>query len=567
MLHCFDMKRLMFFVLASLLLAPFSGVKASASISPGDLIKGSGQAVYYYNSQGKRLVFPNEKTYFTWYADFSTVKTISDTELASISLGGNVTYRPGVFLVKITTDPKVYAVDTNGALRWVTTEAIAKELYGSDWAKKVHDIADAFFVDYAEGSPILSTMDFDPTTVMNAKQAIESDATSGETVDRGIVNTSDVSVGDLFRITIDSNASTGYAWTPTFDETSLTFVTSTYVAPTSDVIGSSGTEQFDFRAIKETAYTDIVFNYARSWETGVAPVERRTFRIIVNKENVDSSNISLSLNKEEYQPGETIFATATTNLSSPASVSIFLEEIASHTCTNVNSCSGNLILPSSGTQTSYSVSAIVESKYGTVVTTTRTITIVNEETLDGIKLAINKTSIRPNQAVEITTSPNGLISVRNITIVIDDIEKKICTNSPTFCTYSGSIIGTVGTSHSVYAKYISSTGLSYRSKTKTITIDSNDSPSVTISAGKSSLYNTETVDISVSANDDDGIQSMSILQGNTVIKTCNGPTLCTVTVGPFPSLSNGDSVTFTGKAIDLLDKEGTSSENATITIL
>jgi endo-1,4-beta-xylanase len=91
------------------------------------------------------------------------VKTISADELASIPLGGNVTYRPGVKLVKVTTVPKVYAVAAHGVLRWVKTEEVAKALYGVDWNKKVDDIPDAFFVNYTVGADIGSTSDFSPS--------------------------------------------------------------------------------------------------------------------------------------------------------------------------------------------------------------------------------------------------------------------------------------------------------------------------------------------------------------------------------------------------------------------
>jgi hypothetical protein len=137
----------------------FPGMAQAATLSPGDLIKASGPAVYYYSNDGKRYVFPNEKTYFSWYANFSSVKTITDAELAAIMIGGNVAIRPGTKLVKITTDPKVYAVsDSCGMLHWVTTEAIAKTLYGDNWAQRVVDVPDSFFGDYQVGSAISSAI-------------------------------------------------------------------------------------------------------------------------------------------------------------------------------------------------------------------------------------------------------------------------------------------------------------------------------------------------------------------------------------------------------------------------
>ena len=57
-------------------------------------------------------------------------------------------------MVKIQTDPKVYAVAKGGALRWVQTEASATALYGASWNTKVDDLSDAFFADYAIGEQV-----------------------------------------------------------------------------------------------------------------------------------------------------------------------------------------------------------------------------------------------------------------------------------------------------------------------------------------------------------------------------------------------------------------------------
>jgi hypothetical protein len=117
--------------------------------------------VYYYGSDSKRHIFPNVATYNSWYPDFSGVKNISATTLQALPLGNNVTVRPGSVLLKIQTDPKVYAVEPNGLLRWVPTEARATTLYGSNWATKVIDVPLVFWVDYSFGSDI--TTDKHPT--------------------------------------------------------------------------------------------------------------------------------------------------------------------------------------------------------------------------------------------------------------------------------------------------------------------------------------------------------------------------------------------------------------------
>jgi hypothetical protein len=126
----------------------------------GALIKGSSPAVYYVDG-GKRYVFPNEKVYFSWYQGFDGVQTVSDEALASYPIGGNVTYRPGLKLVKIQSDPRVYAVGAGGRLRWITSESAALGLYGADWNRQVDDIPDAFFFSYKEGEPIASAADYD----------------------------------------------------------------------------------------------------------------------------------------------------------------------------------------------------------------------------------------------------------------------------------------------------------------------------------------------------------------------------------------------------------------------
>gem|GEM_PF-2110559 len=139
------------------------------------LVKGSGPTVYYQAVDSKRYIFPAETTYLSWYDDFKNIRQISDAELASLAIGGNVTIRPGSKLVKITSDPKVYAVSRGGVLRWVETEAIARELYGERWALYVVDISDAFFINYNLGEPIKTASDFDPFIEKNQVISIDID--------------------------------------------------------------------------------------------------------------------------------------------------------------------------------------------------------------------------------------------------------------------------------------------------------------------------------------------------------------------------------------------------------
>ncbi len=136
------------------------GLKAAATVSaacpPGELAKtAKSSAVYYCGDDGKRYVFPDENTYFTWYDGFSGVKTISEKDMAAMGIGGNVTYRPGSRLLKIPSDPRVYAVETGGVLREISSPSAAARLFGADWSAKVNDLSEAFFADYIIGEPIV----------------------------------------------------------------------------------------------------------------------------------------------------------------------------------------------------------------------------------------------------------------------------------------------------------------------------------------------------------------------------------------------------------------------------
>lgn len=130
-------------------------------------------AVYYYGADGKRHAFPNAKVYFTWFANFDAVVTVSPAIMQAIPLGKNVIYKPGARMVKFQTENRVYAVSRTGALRWVPTEALAIALYGMDWNTKIDDIADAFYTNYAFGADITNATDYQASAESTATADID----------------------------------------------------------------------------------------------------------------------------------------------------------------------------------------------------------------------------------------------------------------------------------------------------------------------------------------------------------------------------------------------------------
>lgn len=175
---------------------------ANVDIRSGDLIRGETfNAVYYYGADGFRYVFPNSKTYFTWYENFDSVKFIPDSQLGDIPIGGNVTYRPGVKMVKIQSDPRTYVIGANGALRHVPTEPIAKALYGENWNKQVDDIPDAFFGNYSAAVALSSASDYQPSIVKAGASSIN--------VDKGLQAPVTVSITDAGFSPVDVTVGAG----------------------------------------------------------------------------------------------------------------------------------------------------------------------------------------------------------------------------------------------------------------------------------------------------------------------------------------------------------------------
>lgn len=161
----------------------------AASLADGDLIRSDAKGAYavYYYFGGKRYVFPTQKTFLSWYSsaqlkktsEGGLVKIIPAADMGQISMGGNVTYKPGVRMVKVDSDPKVYAVAKNGTLRWVTTGDVASALYGANWNKMIDDIPDGFFTNYTLGADIAAASSFNTEAEKAAATSIAVDKNLG----------------------------------------------------------------------------------------------------------------------------------------------------------------------------------------------------------------------------------------------------------------------------------------------------------------------------------------------------------------------------------------------------
>jgi hypothetical protein len=118
------------------------------------------RTVYFLDNDGVRHTFPNEKAYFTWYADFSNIHLLTNDTMASFALGKNVTYHPGTKMVKFPSLTRVYAVARHGVLRPIASEDVAVSLYGAGWNKKIDDVSEAFYTNYTFGAEVTHADDF-----------------------------------------------------------------------------------------------------------------------------------------------------------------------------------------------------------------------------------------------------------------------------------------------------------------------------------------------------------------------------------------------------------------------
>ncbi len=147
-------------------------IKTSCGDSEVD-INAPCRAVYYYSEDGVRHAFPNEKVYFTWFDDFDDIAFVTTQVMSEISLGSNITYRPGQKMVKFQTVDTVYAVSLGGVLHAIATEEIAAELYGEDWNTKIDDISDAFYSNYTLGSDINDADDYDIDVHKSSAESVD----------------------------------------------------------------------------------------------------------------------------------------------------------------------------------------------------------------------------------------------------------------------------------------------------------------------------------------------------------------------------------------------------------
>lgn len=116
----------------------------------GRLVKVAGNsAVYHVGSDGKRRLFVNEATFWSWrngpWAN-QTVETISQAEFDALPVGKNITVRPGTRLIRFDNSAKIYVATLDDELCYVSTG------YGDNWRDRIITIQSSFENDYVRNA-------------------------------------------------------------------------------------------------------------------------------------------------------------------------------------------------------------------------------------------------------------------------------------------------------------------------------------------------------------------------------------------------------------------------------
>lgn len=78
-------------------------------------------------------------------------------------------------------------------------------------------------------------------------------------------------------ISLDGNPTTGYSWTYRQTRDGIVRkVSSEYKTEKSDIVGAGGTFVFVFEGITQ-GETELTFEYSRSWEKGIKPIETKIY--------------------------------------------------------------------------------------------------------------------------------------------------------------------------------------------------------------------------------------------------------------------------------------------------
>lgn len=589
-----------------------AGATQAASIASGSVIKGSSTALYYLAADGKRYVFPNDKAYFSWYTDFSGVQKVSDSVLASYPLGGNVTYRPGTQLVKIQSDPKVYAVDEGGVLRWVNSESAAIAIFGSNWNKRVDDIADAFFINYTVGSPVSSAGDYNPSSLASADSNVNADrsfragqsnsSTNANTNTNNNANPPATSGAGTVTLSLSPYSSTlgnGQTTTVTasgndnngISSISIHVSSNGTLVKTCNVSGSVASSTC-LMSLYSNDYTNgsSLSIYAQMTDRGgnTATSATTTLSVQNNVTNVTGSvALALSPYVSTIASGQSTTATATAyDAGGISSMGIYVNGALAQTCPvsnypTSNSCVTTIYGGSYASGSNVSIYAQITDNYGnTATSTTSTLSVQNSSSNTGtvtLSLSPYATTLASGQSTTVTATASNGNGLASMGIYVNGAQLQTCPVSgyPTSGSCSITLYGSNylnGQVVPVYAQATDRNGNISVSPTSTLTAQAvNGSGSsyvlLSLSPYATTLTSNQSTTVTATASSGNGIASIGIYANGALIQSCP--------LSGYPSMSSCSGTLYAasytgGQTVNvyaqLVDRYGVAANSATSSV-
>lgn len=105
---------------------------------------------YYLGADQKRYIFPTVGTFKSWFGDREVTAEKTLEEVGEITIGGNVTYKPGSRLITTESVTEVFYIAPGGILRPINA-TLAEKLYGVDWKNMIDDLENHYFTNYKIG--------------------------------------------------------------------------------------------------------------------------------------------------------------------------------------------------------------------------------------------------------------------------------------------------------------------------------------------------------------------------------------------------------------------------------
>ncbi|NQV12133.1 carboxypeptidase regulatory-like domain-containing protein, partial [Candidatus Uhrbacteria bacterium] len=158
--------------------SPITGAfERISAISAGQFVRSYGfNTVYYVDENLKRRPFWDSRAFLTWGTDWDDIVWVTDATLQTMPMNAPMLPQAGRVLVKIQSDARVYAIEsdpyesTKDILRWIPSEEVANEIYGSSWSDYIIDLEPTVFVRYSTGTEIALDESIDTSSIQTRMQ-------------------------------------------------------------------------------------------------------------------------------------------------------------------------------------------------------------------------------------------------------------------------------------------------------------------------------------------------------------------------------------------------------------